>query len=139
YCLRDRANLCETYTIPIWAGTMLDGSTRLSWNGKPLYSYCGLAAFAQRTVVSRRSCVKIRQDVPLDVAALVGCAVSTGVGAAVFTARIQPGESVAVFDCGGGGLSIIQGARLCRAAPIIAIDSQTQKIWVAKHFGAKSA
>src|SRR5207249_438730 len=91
------------------------------------------------TVVSRKSCVKIRQVVPLDVAALVGCAVSTGVGAAVFTAAVQAGESVAVFGCGGVGLSIIQGARLCGAAPIIAIDSRTEKIWAAKHFGAQSA
>src|SRR3954469_13117473 len=85
YCLRDRSNLCETYTAPIWAGTMLDGTTRLSWNGQPVYSYCGLAALAERTVVPRQSCVVIRKDVPLDVGALIGCAVATGVGAAMFT------------------------------------------------------
>ena len=139
YCLRDRSNLCETYTAPIWAGTMLDGTTRLSRAGSPVYSYCGLAALAERAVVPRQSCVVIRKDLPLEVAALVGCAVATGVGAAMFTAKVRPGESVLVLGCGGVGLSIIQGARLCGANPILAVDSHAPKIWVAKHFGAQSA
>jgi len=74
YCLRDRPNLCETYTGPIWNGTMLDGTTRHTLNGKALYTYCGLAAFATHTVVPRQSCVVIRKDVPLESACLVGCA-----------------------------------------------------------------
>lgn len=139
YCLHDRSNLCETYTAPIWAGTMLDGTSRIRWNDQTVYSYCGLAAFSQHTVVPRKSCVVIRKDVPLEVAALVGCAVATGVGAAMFTARVQAGESVVVLGCGGVGLSIIQGARLCGASSIIAVDSHMPKIWVAKHFGAQSA
>ena len=139
YCVHDKSNLCETYTGPIWAGTMLDGTTRLSRGGQPVYSYCGLAAFAQRTVVPRQSCVVIRKDVPFEVAALVGCAVATGVGAAMFTAQVRPGESVLVIGCGGVGLSVIQGARLCGASPIMAVDSRTEKIWAAKHFGAQSA
>jgi S-(hydroxymethyl)glutathione dehydrogenase/alcohol dehydrogenase len=118
---------------------MLDGTTRLSWNGSPVYSYCGLAALAEKTVVPRQSCVVIRKEIPFDVAALVGCAVATGVGAAVYTAQVRPGESVVVFGVGGVGISCIQGARLCGASPIIAVDSQTPKIWVAKHFGAQSA
>ena len=138
YCLRGRSNLCETYTAPIWAGTMLDGTTRLSRNGEPVYSYCGLAAFAERTVVPRQSCIVIRRDVPFEAAALVGCAVATGVGAAMFTAGVKPGESVLVLGCGGVGLNIIQGARLCGATPILAVDQRTEKIWVAKHFGAQS-
>jgi NDMA-dependent alcohol dehydrogenase len=136
YCLRDRSNLCETYTAPIWAGTMLDGTTRLSWNGQQVYSYCGLAALATHAVVPRQSCVVIRKDVPMDVAALVGCAVATGVGAAMFTARVKAGESVVVFGCGGVGLSVIQGARLCGATPILAVDTVPAKIWVGQHFGA---
>lgn len=139
YCLHDRSNLCETYTAPVWAGMMLDGTSRIRWNGQTVYSYCGLAAFSRRTVVPRKSCVVIRKDVPLEVAALVGCAVATGVGAAMFTAGVKSGQSVVVLGCGGVGLSIIQGARLCGASPIIAVDSQTPKIWVAKHFGAQSA
>ena len=138
YCLRGKSNLCETYTTPIWAGTMLDGTTRLSRSGEPIYSFCGLAAFAERTVVPRQSCVVVRKDVAFDVAALVGCAVATGVGAAVFTAGVRGGESVLVLGCGGVGLNIIQGARLSGASPILAVDARTEKIWVAKHFGAQS-
>jgi S-(hydroxymethyl)glutathione dehydrogenase/alcohol dehydrogenase len=80
----------------------------------------------------------IRRDVPLESACLVGCAVATGVGAAMFTARVQPGDTVVVFGCGGVGLNIIQGARICGAAQILAVDSRQEKIWVAKHFGAQS-
>jgi S-(hydroxymethyl)glutathione dehydrogenase/alcohol dehydrogenase len=117
---------------------MLDGTTRLSLDDKPVYSYCGLAAFATHTVVPRQSCVAIRRDVPLESACLVGCAVATGVGAAIFTAKVQPGDTVIVFGCGGVGLNIIQGARLCCAGQILAVDSRMEKIWVAKHFGAQS-
>src|SRR4051812_31446234 len=137
YCLRGKSNLCETYTTPIWNGTMLDGTTRLKRaDGSPVYHYCGLAALAERTVVPRQSCVVIRKDVPLKAAALVGCAVATGVGAAMFTAGVKPGESVLVFGCGGVGLSVIQGARLCGASTILGVDTQWVKIWVAQHFGA---
>jgi Zn-dependent alcohol dehydrogenase len=76
--------------------------------------------------------------VPLEVAALVGCAVATGVGAAMYTANVKPGEGVLVLGCGGVGLNVIQGARLCGATPILAVDARTEKIWVAKHFGAQS-
>jgi len=138
YCLRDRANLCETYTAPIWAGTMLDGTTRLSLGDKPVYSYCGLAAFASHTVVPQQSCVVIDKEIPLGSACLVGCAVATGAGAAMFTAKVLPGESVLVFGCGGVGISVIQGARICGADPIIAVDARPEKIWIAKHFGAQS-
>ena len=139
YCLRDRPNLCETYTAPIWAGTMLDGTTRHSLNGKALYSYCGLAAFATHTVVPHQSCVVIDKEIPLESACLVGCAVATGVGAALFTAHVQPGETCVVFGCGGVGLNIIQGCKLAGASQIIAVDTEPKKIWVAKHFGATSA
>jgi NDMA-dependent alcohol dehydrogenase len=138
YCLRDRANLCETYTGPIWNGTMLDGTTRLHWNGRPLYSYCGLAALAEKTVVPAASCVVIDPNVPLQSASLIGCAVATGVGAAMYTANVRPGESVLVFGVGGVGINAIQGARLCGANPIMAVDTTWPKIWVAKHFGASS-
>ena len=139
YCVRGKSNLCETYTAPIWAGTMLDGTTPMTWKGQSVYSYCGLAAFAQKTVVPRQSCVVIRKDVDLAPAALVGCAVATGVGAAMYTAAVRAGESAVVFGCGGVGLSIVQGLRLCGASPIIAVDSHEPKIWAAKHFGAQSA
>lgn len=136
YCLRGQPNLCETYTDPIWAGTMLDGTTRLHSNGDPVYAYCGLATFAEYVVVPEQSCVKIKQDIPLEVAALVGCAVATGVGAALYTADVRPGESVVVIGCGGVGLNVIQGAALCGASPIIAIDTNEAKMKLARDFGA---
>jgi S-(hydroxymethyl)glutathione dehydrogenase/alcohol dehydrogenase len=136
YCLREKPNLCETYVGPNWAGTMLDCSPRLSLNGRPVYHFCGLASFATYAVVPEQSCVPIRKDVPLAVAALVGCAVATGVGAVMFTANVRPGESVAVFGCGGVGLSILQGAALCGANPLIAIDNVPAKLDLARSFGA---
>lgn len=136
YCRHSKPNLCDTYTQPIWAGTMLDGSTRLRDGDRAVYSYCGLAAFAERTVVLRQSCVKIRKEVPFDIAALVGCAVTTGVGAAMFTARVQKGQSVAIIGCGGVGLSCVQGAILCGAEKIIAIDLNSQRVAKAIELGA---
>jgi len=139
YCLRGKPNLCETYTAPIWAGTMLDGSTRLTLKGKPVYHYCGLASFATHAVVPEQSCVVARKDVPLPVAALVGCAVATGVGAAMYTSQVRPGDSVAVFGCGGVGLCIIAGAKLCGAQTIIAIDKTPAKMEIARRMGATHA
>ncbi len=136
YCLHGKPNLCETYLEPIWAGTMLDGTPRLHWKGQPVYHFCGLASFAEYAVVPQESCVKIREDVPLTIAALVGCAVATGVGAVMYTAEVHPGESVVVFGCGGVGLNILQGAALCGAETIIAVDTNPAKMELAKQFGA---
>ena len=139
YCLRNEPNLCQTWTAPIWAGTMLDGMPRLSLSGRPVYHYCGLAAFATHAVVPRQSCIVVPKDVPLPVAALVGCAVATGVGAAMYTAGVRPGDSVAIFGCGGVGLCILQGARLCGAQTLIAIDKSPAKLELARRFGATHA
>lgn len=140
YCGIGKPNLCDTYTGPIWAGTMLDGTTRLSRRvgGKrePVFSYCGTAAFATHTAVPRQSCVVIDKTVPLESACLIGCAVATGVGAAMLTAKVQPGESVVVLGCGGVGLSIIQGARICGARTIIAVDREPSKEALARRLGA---
>ncbi len=136
YCLRGRPNLCETFLKPIWAGTMLDGTVRLHDGGKDVYHFCGLASFAEYAVVPQESCVVIRQDVPLTIAALIGCAVATGVGAVMYTAEVHPGESVVVFGCGGVGLSVIQGAALSGAQPIIAVDTNEAKMDIARQFGA---
>jgi Zn-dependent alcohol dehydrogenase len=136
YCQHDQPNLCDTYTEPIWAGVMLDGTSRLSFKGAPVYAYCGLAAFAEYTVVPAPSCIPIRRDIPLTSASLVGCAVATGVGAALYTSPVQAGESVVVFGCGGVGLNILQGAALGGAATIIAVDTQAAKETLAKQFGA---
>lgn len=136
YCQRGQPNLCETYTGPIWAGTMLDGTTRLHTGRDPVYAYCGLATFAEYVVVPEQSCVRIRPDVPLRAASLVGCAVATGVGAAMYTARVRPGESVVVLGCGGVGLNALQGAALCGAEKIIAVDVRPAKMQMARQFGA---
>jgi len=139
YCLHDKPNLCETFTEPIWAGVMLDGTTRLYKNGNPVYHWCGLATFADYAVVPEESCVVIRRDVPLQVAALVGCSVATGVGAVMYTSPVRPGESVVVFGCGGIGLSIIQGAAMAGASSIIGVDTNPAKLPLARAFGATDA
>lgn len=136
YCQRGQPNLCETYTEPIWNGVMLDGTSRIRWKGDPVYLYCGLGTFAEYAVVSEPSCIPIKPDLPLESAALVGCAVATGVGAALYTANVKPGESVVVYGAGGIGLNIVQGAALAGATVIIAVDTNDEKMALAKEFGA---
>ena len=136
YCLNDRPSLCSTYAGPIWAGTMMDGTTRLSRNGQTIYHFSALACFAEYTVVPQECCVPINREVPLTIAALIGCAVTTGVGAVLNSARVRPGSSVAVFGAGGVGLSIIMGAQLAGASRIIAIDQSEAKGDIAQKFGA---
>ena len=136
YCLNDRPSLCETYLGPLWAGTMLDGTSRLSKSGRPVYHFSALACFAEYAVVPAQCCVPLSKDVPLTIAALIGCAVTTGAGAVLNTAQVKPGSSVAVFGAGGVGLSIIMGARLARAGRIIAVDKSEAKGDIAQAFGA---
>ena len=139
YCQRGRANLCAAYRPAIATGLLDDGTGRIHWKGEPVYILAGLGSFAEYAVVREASCVPIPRDLPLDVAALAGCAVATGVGAAVYTAGVRAGESVAVLGAGGIGLNIIQGAQLCGAHPIIAIDANESKLALAKQFGATHA
>ncbi|MEZ4516437.1 MAG: Zn-dependent alcohol dehydrogenase [Chloroflexota bacterium] len=136
YCLNDRPSLCDTYVEPIWAGTMMDGTTRLSKDGAPIYHFSALACFADHTVVPEQCCVKLDKDIPLEIAALIGCAVTTGVGAALNTAHIKPGSSVVVYGAGGVGLSVIMGAKLAGAARIIVVDTSEAKGDIALEFGA---
>ena len=136
YCQREKPNLCEVYTPILRSGLMKDGTSRLSWNGQPLYIMTGLGCFAEYVVIPEEACVPVRRDVPLEIAALVGCAVSTGVGAAIFTADVRPGESVAVYGAGGVGLNIIMGAAMSGADPIIAVDANSTKMEIAREFGA---
>jgi S-(hydroxymethyl)glutathione dehydrogenase / alcohol dehydrogenase len=113
-----------------------DEPPRLSLDGMPLKQFADLSGFAEMMLVHERAVVKIDDDLPLDVASLVGCGVTTGVGAALNTAKVTPGSSVAVFGCGGVGCSVIQGARLAGARQIIAIDIVPSKLETAQHFGA---
>ena len=136
YCDSGLPAQCEAYIEPVWAGTMIDGSTRLSRAGQSLYHYSALASFAEATVVPESCCVPVRGDVPLDAAALVGCAVATGVGAAMYRAKVEPGSSVAVFGCGGVGINIVQGAALRGAETIIAIDKHSGRLELAGRLGA---
>jgi S-(hydroxymethyl)glutathione dehydrogenase / alcohol dehydrogenase len=122
YCSRGRQVLCDVAMQDMFRGTLPGGALRLSQNGDALYHYSYLSAFAERCIVPEGCCVRIRDDAPLEVAALVGCAVMTGYGAAVTRAGVQAGSSVAIFGAGGVGLSAIMGARLAGAAVIAAVD-----------------
>ena len=136
YCRNDKTVLCETFGEALRSGLLRDGTSRIRWRGEKVHIMTGLGCFAEYVVIPQEGCVPVRDDVPLEVAALVGCAVSTGVGAAWYTAGIRPGESVAVFGAGGIGLNIIQGAKLTGAYPIIAVDINSSKMELAREFGA---
>lgn len=136
YCLRDRPGLCETFIEARRSGTMLDGTTRLQLRGETAYHFSCVATFAERAVVPQEACVPIRRDVPLKIAALIGCGVTTGVGAAMNTVQIRPDDNVVVYGCGGVGLNIVQGAALSGAKRIIAVDRVPAKLEMAKAFGA---
>ncbi|MBK8047437.1 MAG: alcohol dehydrogenase catalytic domain-containing protein [Anaerolineales bacterium] len=122
YCLRGSPSLCEAYLEPIWGGVMMDGTPRFSRNGQPVFHFSALGCFSEWVVVPAVCCVPLPPEVPLAIAALIGCAVTTGVGAVLNTAKTAPGSSVVVFGAGGVGLSAVLGARLAGASPIIVID-----------------
>jgi S-(hydroxymethyl)glutathione dehydrogenase/alcohol dehydrogenase len=135
YCRRGQGYLCEKSAMQA-AGGMLDGTTRLSSPEGPLHQMACLGTFSEETIVPDISVVKIPDDVPLKIAALIGCGVLTGVGAALNTADIRDGDSVVVIGCGGVGLNVIQGAKIAGASTIIAIDMFESKLEMAKKFGA---
>lgn len=134
FCAQGYPHLCETR--PKTLGTLLDGTTRLHKNGTDVFHFAFTASFAEETVVPESCAIKIRSDVPLDRACFVGCGTMTGIGAAINTAKVRPGSSVAVLGCGGVGLNVIQGAALAGARQIIAIDLLPQKLELAQVFGA---
>jgi S-(hydroxymethyl)glutathione dehydrogenase/alcohol dehydrogenase len=127
---------CETTMAAKWAGTLPSGRTPVRVEGDPVFQFCSLGTFAERTVVSELSCVRVRNDLPLDSVALVGCAVATGVGAVLRTAEVEAGSSVVVLGCGGIGLNMVQGARLAGAAVVVAVDRAAAKLEFAGRFGA---
>jgi len=136
FCQTGKVNLCESAFGPMFAGTLLDGTCRLSLNGTTVFHNSLLSTFAEYTVVPEMSCVKLPDAMPLAQAALIGCGVATGFGAAVRAAEVQPGSTVAVFGIGGVGVNAIQGARIAGAAKIIACDLKEQNLETAKLFGA---
>ena len=135
-CAEGRPALCEPGGAANVAGTLLSGARRLKRGATPLNHHMGVSAFAQYATVSRRSLVKIEPDLPLDEAALFGCAVLTGVGAVLNTARVTPGSTVAVIGLGGVGLASVLGAILAGAHRIVAIDLADDKLALAKNLGA---
>ena len=135
-CIRELPQLCQAAWPAMSAGALLDGTTRLSRDGEPLHHYSLISSFAEACVVPERSCVVIPKDVPFDVAGLVGCAVTTGIGAVWNTARVRPGDRVAVVGCGGVGLSALLGALAAGASEIVAVDVSEAKLDVARELGA---
>jgi len=135
-CAEGRPALCEPGAAANTAGTLLSGERRIFRDGKPIYHHMGCSAFAEAAVVSRRSAVKINPDLPLDEAALFGCAVLTGVGAVVNTGQVHAGNSVAVVGLGGVGLASILGAVASGARYTVAIDLSDDKLALAKELGA---
>lgn len=140
YCAVGRPALCEPGNAANARGSLLTGARRFrSGTGAPLHHHLGVSAFSRYTVAARESLVRIRPDVPLAAAAVFGCAVLTGVGAVVNTARVAPGARVAVFGLGGVGLSAILGARLAGALEIVAVDRVAAKLQLARQLGATQA
>jgi alcohol dehydrogenase len=136
YCTSGRPNLCQSSWKARTEGTLQGGARRLHINGKPLNHYSGISCFAEYAVVSQNSIVKINKELPLTLAAIFGCAVITGVGAVLNTARDVAGKSLAVVGLGGIGLSALLGAVLGGAKTIVAIDVREAKLALAKQFGA---
>ncbi|MDT8387700.1 MAG: S-(hydroxymethyl)glutathione dehydrogenase/class III alcohol dehydrogenase [Thiogranum sp.] len=136
YCLSSKTNLCQSIASTVWTGYMPDGTRRFSKNGKAIYHYMGCSTFSEYTVVPEIALAKINPAAPLDKVCLLGCGVTTGIGAVLNTAKVEPGASVAVFGLGGIGLSVIQGAVMAQAGRIIAIDVNPDKFVMAKALGA---
>lgn len=135
-CVHGRPNICENTAW--YDATMEDGTCRFSLGGEPVHHY-NTSSFAERSVVPARTAVKVDPELPLSELALMGCAVMTGVGAVLNTARVRPGETVAVVGCGGVGLNVVQGARIAGAERIIAIDVVPAKLELARELGATDA
>jgi S-(hydroxymethyl)glutathione dehydrogenase / alcohol dehydrogenase len=136
FCLSGKTNLCQKIRATQGKGLMPDGTTRFSYQGKPLYHYMGTSTFSEYTVVAEISLAKINPTAPLGVMCLLGCGVTTGIGAVHNTAKVKEGDTVAVFGLGAIGLAVIQGARQAKAGRIIAIDTNPGKFDLAKTMGA---
>ena len=136
FCLSGKTNLCQKIRATQGKGLMPDGTTRFSYQGKPLYHYMGTSTFSEYTVVAEISLAKINPLAPLGVMCLLGCGVTTGIGAVHNTAKVKEGDTVAVFGLGAIGLAVIQGARQAKAGRIIAIDTNSGKFDLAKTMGA---
>ena len=136
FCLSGKTNLCSAVRATQGQGVMPDGTRRFSLNGKSLYHYMGTSTFSEYSVIAEVSLAKISPAAPLDKVCLLGCGVTTGIGAVINTAKVEPGATIAVFGLGGIGLSVIQGAVMAKAGRIIAVDTNPSKFEMATLLGA---
>jgi S-(hydroxymethyl)glutathione dehydrogenase/alcohol dehydrogenase len=136
FCKSGKTNLCQKIRATQGKGVMPDGTTRFSLQGKPVLHYMGTSTFSEYTVLPEISLAKINPQAPLDKVCLLGCGITTGIGAVLNTAKVTPGSSVAVFGLGGIGLSVVQGAVMAKASRIIAVDTNADKFSMAKALGA---
>ena len=135
FCLSGKTNLCGAIRETQGRGVMPDGSSRFSLGGETLFHYMGTSTFADHTVLPEIAVAKIRQDAPFDKVCYIGCGVTTGLGAVMNTAKVEPGSNVAVFGLGGIGLNVVQGARIAGADRIIGVDLNPRKRALAERFG----
>jgi S-(hydroxymethyl)glutathione dehydrogenase/alcohol dehydrogenase len=134
-CLSGKTNLCTAIRATQGKGVMPDGSSRFSIGGKPILHYMGCSTFANYTVLPEIALAKVREDAPFDKICYIGCGVTTGIGAVIYTAKVEPGANVVVFGLGGIGLNVIQGARLAGADMIVGVDLNPERIEIARRFG----
>ncbi|WP_445244697.1 S-(hydroxymethyl)glutathione dehydrogenase/class III alcohol dehydrogenase [Microcoleus sp. OTE_8_concoct_300] len=135
YCLSRKTNLCQAIRVTQGQGVMPDGTSRFSIDGQKLYHYMGTSTFANYTVLPEIAVAKIREDAPFDKVCLIGCGVTTGIGAVINTAKVEPGSNVVVFGLGGVGLNVIQAARMVGANMIVGVDLNPDKREMAQKFG----
>ena len=136
YCTSGKTNLCQSVRETQGKGLMPDGTTRFSYKGEPIYHYMGTSTFSEYTVVAEVSLAKVPKDAPLEKICLLGCGVTTGIGAVLNTAKVEEGATVAIFGLGGIGLAAIIGAKMATASRIIAIDINPDKFAIARELGA---
>ncbi len=136
FCKSGKTNLCQAIRATQGKGLMPDGTTRFSYNGEPVYHYMGTSTFSEYTVCAEISLAKVNPQAPLDKVCLLGCGVTTGIGAVHNTAKVKAGDTVAVFGLGGIGLAVIQGAVQAKAGRILAVDTNPEKFTLAGEMGA---
>ncbi len=134
-CTSRKTNLCTAIRATQGKGVMPDGASRFSYRGKPIFHYMGCSTFANYTVLPEIAVAKIREDAPFDKACYIGCGVTTGIGAVIFTAKVEAGANVVVFGLGGIGLNVVQGAKLAGADMIIGVDTNPARENLARKFG----
>ena len=135
YCLSRKTNLCVAIRATQGRGVMPDGTSRFSCDGEPIYHYMGTSTFANFSVVPEIALAKIRKDAPLEKVCYIGCGVTTGIGAVINTAKVEPGAKVIVFGLGGIGLNVVQGARMAGAEMIVGVDLNPNRRAMAEKFG----